>query len=67
MHACPHCQQELALVDYRDTGQLEYGGNIKRNEWWPMQDRDREFQCPECHHPLDAEDLDSLGVPNQFR
>lgn len=67
MPLCPNCHSEIRLIDYWSKGQIEFGGNIDRSGWWFMQDEERNFQCPECHLPLDAQELDKLGVPEDMR
>lgn len=67
MPLCPNCQSDISLVKYWEKGQIEFGGNIHRTGWAFMQDRERNFQCPECYIPFDAEDLDKLGVQNEIR
>ena len=67
MPACPNCKSELNLIDYWETGQIEFGGNINRSGWAFMQDQERNFQCPNCHIPFDAQELDKLGVTEELR
>lgn len=67
MPKCPNCGKEISYLNYWQSGQIEFGGNIKRDGWDYMQDPERSFQCPECDIPLDAADLDKLGVPNEMR
>lgn len=67
MPRCPYCHKEITLINYWENGQIEFGGNINRTGWAYMQDRERNFQCPECLVPFDAEDLDKLGVPEDMR
>ena len=67
MPECPNCKEDISTIDYWETGQIEFGGNIKRDGWAFMQDRERNFQCPNCHVPFDAADLDALGVPEDMR
>jgi len=67
MPTCPNCKSETDLIDYWETGQIEFGGNINRSGWAFMQDRERNFQCPNCHIPFDAHELDKLGVTEELR
>lgn len=67
MPKCPNCQSEITLINRYQDGQIEFSGNIKRDGWWPMQDNEWKFQCPECDIPFDSEDLDKLGVPTEMR
>lgn len=67
MPKCPNCGAEVATILYWSKGEIEYGGNIKRDGWWWMQDREINFQCPHCFVPLDPNDLDKLGVPEDMR
>ena len=67
MPRCPNCQAEINELLFWSKGSIEFGGNIKRDGWYPMQDVERNYQCPECYIPLDADDLDKLGVSEEMR
>ena len=67
MPICPKCEAEITELDFVTKGQIEYGGNINRNGWWPMQDVETTYRCPECHEELDPEDLDKLNIANEMR
>jgi hypothetical protein len=64
---CPKCNKDINEIFYWQSGQIELGGNIKRDGWWYMQDPERNFQCPERYIPLGPADLDKLGVPEDMR
>lgn len=66
MPVCPNCQAEISEINYWESGQIEFGGNLDRTGWAFMQDRELNFQCPECDVPLDAEQLQQLGVPEDL-
>lgn len=67
MPRCPNCKVEINQINYFQSGQIEFGGNIKRDGWWYMQDPERILQCPECDISFDAAELDALGVPQELR
>lgn len=67
MPICPNCQNVIDEINYWESGQIEFGGNINRQGWAFMQDRERNFQCPECHIPFGPEELEQLGVPENMR
>jgi len=64
---CPYCENEISYLSFHEEGQIEYGGNIKRDGWYSMQDNVRDYYCPYCFERLDTEDLNSLAVPNELR
>lgn len=67
MRKCPHCENYIAHLKYKEVGAIEYAGNIKRDAWYPMQDSARDYYCPQCMTALGRDDLDLLGVPNELR
>ena len=67
MPKCPNCKAEISEINYWESGQIEYDGNIVAGGWAFMQDRERNFQCPECFAPFNDEELAQLGVPAEMK
>ena len=66
MPECPNCKVDIYEIDYWEKGQIEFDGSLGKG-WAFMQDREINFQCSNCHVPLDSADLDALGVPEDMR
>jgi len=60
---CPDCQAELLNVYSARSVELQKEGDkwIEKNVFLSA------CSCPQCHADLDAETLDKLGVPVEYR